>query len=214
MVDCIVGRTSAEATTATSMERAVSMEAMQASSAEAHSFPSKLPSICISVEITSTPVEASIYFHEKTGHVMDRSARPGPPSFHMMGRGPARPTNFSYGGPRTGPVHQFFIWWAAARPGPSNFHLMCRGPARPINLLEDGPRLGPAHRIFIFSRPGPARPIKVSFMSTRPGPARDIGGEAHETRTLNGLARHFCGPACEFDGSGHGPAHALSRTKR
>ena len=51
---------------------------------------------------------------------------------------------------------------------------------------------------------GPAQPIAFSKI---PGPAL-----AHETLALDGLARHFCGPAshfCEparrFDGPGYGP---------
>ena len=70
---------------------------------------------------------------------------------------------------------------------------------RPINFSCDGPgpRPGPAHEIFKYA-----------------GPDHDMGGEAHETRALYGLAYHFCGPARGFDGAGHGPAHVLSRTKR
>ena len=88
--------------------------------------------------------------------------------------GPARPVNFSCHGPRPGPAHQIFIWWAAARPSPSNFQSMGRGPARPINFSEDGPWPGPTHHIFKFSRPGPARPITFSKISARPGPAHQI----------------------------------------
>ena len=40
-----------------------------------------------------------------------------------------------------------------------------------------------------------------------------MGSEADETRALYGPARRFRGPACGFDGPGHGPADVLSRTK-
>ena len=76
------------------------------------------------------------------------AARPGPPDFHLMGRGPARPIKFSEHGLRPGPAHQIFRAWAAARPGPL---------------------------IFRNSRPGPARPITFSNISAQPGPARTNG---------------------------------------
>ena len=88
-----------------------------------------------------------------------------------------------------GPAHEFFKSWAAARPGPSNCQRMGRGPAQPIAFLKFTAR-------------------------ARPGPAHDIGGEAHETRALYGLARQFCGQARGFDGPGHGALHVLSRTQR
>ena len=72
-----------------------------------------------------------------------------------IGRDPARPTNFLFGGPRPGPAHQILRGWAAARPGPSNFGRMGRGQARPIKFSDDGPRPGPAHHI--FKNLGPAR---------------------------------------------------------
>ena len=60
-----------------------------------------------------------------------------------MGRGPARPIEFSEDGPPFGSVHQ---------------------------ISEDGPRPDPAHHIFTFSRPGPAR-LSI-FEKSPPGPAR------------------------------------------
>ena len=73
-------------------------------------------------------------------------ARPGPYIFHSVGRGPARPIQFSSDGPR---------------------------PGRPIFFSKkDGPRPGPAHSIFKISRPGLARPI--IFQTYRPGPARPV----------------------------------------
>ena len=59
-----------------------------------------------------------------------------------MGRGPARPINFSWDGPWPGPAHQ---------------------------ISEDGPRLGPAHYIFDFSRPGPSQFLDRPGPA-RPGP--------------------------------------------
>ena len=115
------------------------------------------------------------------------AARPGPSNFHLVGRDPARPINFSSDEPRPGPAHQFFRGWTAARPSTSQFQIFTAQPSR-------------IHQI--FKCVGPARP----------GPVHDIGGEAHETRALYGLARHFCGPARGFDGRGHGLAHVLSRT--
>ena len=44
-----------------------------------------------------------------SGLVMGRRWRAGPSIFDMMGRGPARPIYFSFGGPRPGPAHQLFI---------------------------------------------------------------------------------------------------------
>ena len=73
-----------------------------------------------------------------------------------------------------------------ARPGPSIFKGIGRSPAQPI--------------AFYFQQ-FTARPIRFANMPARPG--HDIGGEAHETRALYGLARPFCGPA-----------PVLSRTKR
>ena len=79
---------------------------------------------------------------------------------------PARPAiKFSPYGPRPGPAHQFFIWWAAARPGPSNFQRMGRGPAQPITFSKIHGPARPGQRHSQFFRPGPAndmaaRPIK------------------------------------------------------
>ena len=56
----------------------------------------------------------------------------GPPTFDMVGRGPARPVKFSDDGPRPGPAHHIFRGWVAARP---------------------------AHHIFKISRPSSAPPI-------------------------------------------------------
>ena len=104
---------------------------------------------------------------------------------------------------------QKFIWWAAARPSPSNFHLMSRGPAHQFLREWAAARPSLSHFQKFTARPGP-----LDFQICRPGPVHDIGGEAHETRALYGLARHSCGPARGFDGPGNGPAHVLSRTKR
>ena len=68
--------------------------------------------------------------------------RPGPSFFHMMGRGPARPFNFSEDGPRPGPAHHIF---------------KSHGPA------------GPGTSIFQFSRPGLARPMTLAVRSMRHG---------------------------------------------
>ena len=120
------------------------------------------------------------------------AVRPGPSNFERMGRGPARPINFSEDGPWPGPAHQFFRGWAAARPGPSIFQRMGSGPAQPITFSKIQ---GPAHHF--FKRLGQARP----------GPSH--GGEAHETRALYRPARQLGGPTRGFDG----PAHVLFRTK-
>ena len=55
-------------------------------------------------------------------------ARPGPSDFNLVGRGPARPANFSEDGPRPGPAHKKFRGWAAARPSPSHFHFFTAWP--------------------------------------------------------------------------------------
>ena len=58
------------------------------------------------------------------------TARPGPPIFQMMGRGPARPIKFSDDGPRPGLAYQN-ISKLSAPPGPSHFKKSRPGPARP-----------------------------------------------------------------------------------
>ena len=86
--------------------------------------------------------------------------RPGRSYFHVVGRGPARTTNFLFNWPQPGPTNQFFKGWVADRPGPLNLYKMGCGPARssyfqrpgaappgPSIFLEDGPRPGPADRI-------------------------------------------------------------------
>ena len=62
----------------------------------------------------------------------DRPARPGPPVFDMMGRGPARPINFLEDGPRPGPTHHIKKKTGPARPGPSFYQKSRPRPARSI----------------------------------------------------------------------------------
>ena len=119
-------------------------------------------------------IEASIYLHQCRNYFYSRG------SFHLLPRknrachgpvGPAWPTKFSYDGPRPGPAHQFFIWWATDRPGSSIFHLVGRGPARPIKFSSDVPRPGSAHQSFrgwASARPSPSH---FHFFTARPGPA-------------------------------------------
>ena len=89
---------------------------------------------------------------------LGRPARPDPPIFYMMGRGPARPAKFSEDGPRPGPAHQFFRGWAAARPSPSHFQ---KFKARPIIFSNVSARPGPAHHMA-------ARPMKHGLYIGRP----------------------------------------------
>ena len=60
-------------------------------------------------------------------------ARPGPSNFNLVGRGPARPANFSEDGPRPGPAHQSFRRWAAARASLSHFQFLT---ARPVTIFR------------------------------------------------------------------------------
>ena len=77
---------------------------------------------------------------------LGRPARPDPPIFYMMGRGPARPAKFSEDGPRPGPAHQFFRGWATDRPSPSRFQTFTARPGLADHFLFQSP-------------PGRARPI-------------------------------------------------------
>ena len=119
----------------------------------------------------------------------ERQARPGPPMFDMMGRGPARPIK--------------------------NLNFVGRGLARPVKFSEDGPRPGPDHQIFRgWAAVGPS-PSHLKKFTAWPGPAHHFfkrlcpagqdlshGSEAHETRDPYGPARQL-----------RGPAHVLFRTK-
>ena len=88
-----------------------------------------------------------------------------------MGRGPARPINFSDDGPRPGLAYPF---------------LKIVGPAHHIFKF----RPGPAHHILKLSaRLGPARPITFSIFSARPdldhdnfqmGPAQPASTSPHD----------------------------------
>ena len=83
----------------------------------------------------------------RSGHqflILWAAAWPGPSNFNLVGRGPARPVEFSEDGPRPGPAHQIFRGWAAARPSPSHSQKFTARPGRSFS-----PK----------SRPGPARPI-------------------------------------------------------
>ena len=62
------------------------------------------------------------------------AARPGPSNFQRMGRGPARPINFSEDWPRPGPAHHTV---KHLRPGPAHHFFESLGPARP----------GPTHHL-------------------------------------------------------------------
>ena len=87
-----------------------------------------------------------------------------------MGRGRARPVEFSVTASRPGPARQ-------------RFQKKCDGPGRPIEFQKIWARSGPA-------RPGPS--IFIIFDPARP--AHDIRSEAHETRALYGPTCHFCEP--------------------
>ena len=80
--------------------------------------------------------------------------------------GPGRQAQFSYDGPRPGPVRQIFRGWAAARPGPSIFQRMGHGPAQPITFSNvHGPsRPGRSFFISISARPGPAHHLAARAM--------------------------------------------------
>ena len=54
--------------------------------------------------------------------------------FFTTGRDPAGPIKFMCGGPRPGPVRQFFRDGPGARPGPKIIQWMGRGPAQPITF--------------------------------------------------------------------------------
>ena len=62
----------------------------------------------------------------------------------MMGRGPARPIKYQFGGLRPGLARQSFRGWAAARPSPSHFQ---KFTARPIIFSKVSARPGPAHHM-------------------------------------------------------------------
>ena len=121
---------------------------------------------------------------------MGRRWRAGPSIFDMMGRGPARPIYFSFGGPRPGPARQLLRGWAAARPSPSHFQ---KSPALP----------GPAHQIFLMCRPGPARPMTLAAKPMRHGlytgwPAISVGRPVDLTGRATG--RPMCCPVRQGEG--------------
>ena len=106
-------------------------------------------------------------------HISWAAARPGSSNFESMGRGPARPINFSHDaprpsrpinfsddGPRPGPANRVSTRWATSRPGQSNFQNSRPSRARPIN--------------FSSLWAGQARPVTI-FRSARPGPAPTFG---------------------------------------
>ena len=89
------------------------------------------------------------------------AARPGPSSFHLVGRSPSRLLEVSSHGPRPGPAHQTLSGLAVARPSPSHFQNSRPGPARPINVSNIAARPCPAHDMA-------ARPIKDRLHMGRP----------------------------------------------
>ena len=132
---------------------------------------------------------------------------------------------FSWAG-SGGPAHQLFCLCDWPRPGSSIFQRIGRGPAQPIAFSKNHGPARPSRccscshinsslqNNAVRGRSTGSNNSGCSNGSTRPGPAHDIGGEAHETRALYGLARQFCGQARGFDGPGHGALHVLSRTQR
>ena len=89
------------------------------------------------------------------------AARPGPSSFHLVGRSPSRLLEVPSHGPRPGPAHQTLSGLAVARPSPSHFQNSRPGPARPINVSNIAARPCPAHDMA-------ARPIKDRLHMGRP----------------------------------------------
>ena len=85
------------------------------------------------------------------GPGLDR-AGPGPLNFYLVGRGPARPVQFSEDGPRPGPAHHIF-------------KISCPGPAHHFSKVSAGP--GPSHG-------SEAHEIRALY-----GPARKLRGPAH-----------------------------------
>ena len=112
------------------------------------------------------------------------NAPPSPSIFQRMGRGPARPINFTEDGPRPGPAHQLYRGLAAARPGPSTLQRMGSGRARPIN--------------FQLFQPGPVHDILDVSGRARPGSAHDMSPIKHGLYSY-GLGRHLCGSVREFE---------------
>ena len=84
-----------------------------------------------------------------------------------------------------------------ALPGPSNHLFVLWAAARPgLNVHSAG--CGPSN-------------VQI----WRPGPAHDIDSEPPQAQAIDCAGRpHFRGPACGFEGPGHGPAHVSSRMKR
>ena len=76
------------------------------------------------------------------------AARPGPSNFNLVGRGPARPINFSEDGPWPVPAYHIF---KNSRPG----------PARPIIFSNVSARPGVAHHMA-------ASPMKHGLYMGRP----------------------------------------------
>ena len=104
------------------------------------------------------------------GLVMGRLWWVGLSTFHVMGRGPARPS-------------------------PLIFQRMGRGPARSLNFSENGPRPGPVHRISKKSRPGPGHDIGDEAHETRAlygWPAFSVGRPVDLTGRATG--RPMCCP--------------------
>ena len=118
--------------------------------------------------------------------------------FSCRGARPGRAIKLSKDGPHPARPIKFSRRWA--RPGPSYFQKMGRDPAQPIEFQ------------ILPTQSGSAPPIILEIC--RPGPAHDIRSEAHETRALNGSARHLCAPARGFKGPAHGPFHVLRRTRK